>query len=61
MTDHPLPPAPLFTPKAAAAQLGVSLKTLMSHVAAGNLRFINVGIATRKIHRFTMKNLNDLH
>jgi hypothetical protein len=57
MTDHPLPPEPLFTTNAAAARLGVSVKTLMSHVAAGNLRFINVGTATRKVHRFTMKNL----
>jgi hypothetical protein len=58
MTDHPLPPEPLFTPRGAAAQLGLSVKTLMAHVAAGNLRFINVGTATRKIHRFTMKNLS---
>jgi hypothetical protein len=48
---------PLFTPKAAAAQLGLSVKTLMAHVSAGNLRFINVGTATRKVHRFTSKNL----
>jgi hypothetical protein len=51
------PPEPLFTPRAAAAQLGLSVKTLMAHVAAGNLRFINIGTASRKIHRFTMKNL----
>jgi hypothetical protein len=44
------PPEPLFTPRAAAAQLGLSVKTLMAHVAAGNLRFINIErcIASRR-------------
>jgi hypothetical protein len=51
------PPEPLFTPRAAAAQLGLSVKTLMAHVAAGNLRYINIGTMHRKVHRFTSKNL----
>jgi hypothetical protein len=57
MTDRPLPPEPLFTPEGAAARLGLSVKNLMAHVAAGRLRFINIGTATRKVHRFTTYNL----
>src|SRR5271165_2269219 len=57
MNDRPLPAEPLFTPQGAAAKLGMSVKTLMSHVAAGRLRFINIGTKTRKIHRFTTYNL----
>jgi hypothetical protein len=52
MTSRPIR-EPLMTPKVAAAKLGLSVKTLMVHVAAGRLRFINVGTKTRKVHRFT--------
>ena len=49
---------PLFTPKEAAAQLGVSMKTLMSHVHHGRIRFIDVGSGkVRKTRRFTAKNI----
>jgi hypothetical protein len=34
---------PLFTPKEAAAKLSMSVKTLMSHVHLGRIRFIDVG------------------
>ena len=56
MSDRPLPAEPLFTPKRPQAR-GVSVKNLMGHVAAGRLRFINVGNATRKKHRFTTYSL----
>jgi hypothetical protein len=42
-----------MTPKQAAAQLGLSVKNLMEHVAAGNIAYVNIGTKTRKIHRFT--------
>jgi hypothetical protein len=54
---RPLPAEPLFTPKAAALQLGLSVKTIMAHVAAGRLRFSNIGTMQRKVHRFTSYNL----
>ncbi len=40
-------------PAEAAKRLGISVKNMMEHVRAGRLRFINVGNATRKVHRFT--------
>jgi hypothetical protein len=46
-----------MTPKEAAAKIGVSVKNLMAHVAAGRLRFINIGTMDRKVHRFTTYNL----
>lgn len=55
--NRPLPSEPLFTLKQAAARLGVSTKNLMGHIAAGRLRYINVGTKTRKQHRFTTYNL----
>lgn len=55
--NRPLPAEPLMTPKEAAAKLGLSVKTLIAHVASGQLRFINVGTKTRKVHRFTEYNL----
>lgn len=57
MSSRPLPDEPLFTPKEAAAKLNMSVKTLMSHVKEGRLRFINIGTQTRKVHRFTPYNL----
>jgi hypothetical protein len=57
MTLRPLPDEPLFTPKQAAARLGLSVKNIMDHVEAGNLRYINVGTGKRVIHRFTTYNL----
>ena len=58
MTDRPLPAEPLFTPQDAAAKLSMSVKTLMSHVRAGRLRFIDIGCGgVRKRHRFTTYNL----
>src|ERR1700722_927134 len=52
------PAEPLFTPQAAAQQLGLSVKTLMAHVAAGRIRFIDVGAGkVRKCRRFTAKNI----
>jgi len=44
-------------PKEAAAKLGMSVKTLLKHCDDGRLRFINIGTATRKVRRFTNKNL----
>jgi excisionase family DNA binding protein len=55
--SRPLPDGPLMTPKEAAAKLGVSVKTIMAHVVAGRLRFINIGTMDRKVHRFTTYNL----
>jgi excisionase family DNA binding protein len=55
--SRPLPVEPLMTTKEAAAKLGVSVKNLMAHVAAGRLRFINIGTMDRKVHRFTTYNL----
>lgn len=57
MTSRPLPAEPLMTPKEVAAKLGVSVKTLLAHVAAGRLRFINIGTMHRKVRRFTTYNL----
>ena len=57
MSDRPLPAEPLLTLQEAALVLNVSVKTLLAHVAAGNIRFINVGTKTRKQHRFTSQNL----
>ena len=57
MNNRPLPEEPLFTPKEAAEKLTMSVKTLMVHVAAGRIRFINIGTKTRKQHRFTTYNL----
>ena len=57
MTVRPLPDEPLMKPAEAADRLGISIKTLMAHVAAGRLRFINVGTEKRKVHRFTTYNL----
>ena len=57
MTVRPLPDEPLMKPAEAADRLGISTKTLMAHVAAGRLRFINVGTEKRKVHRFTTYNL----
>lgn len=50
--DHPL-----MNAAEAAGKLGMSVKTLMGHVHAGRLRFINIGSAKRKSYRFTPKNL----
>jgi hypothetical protein len=48
----------LFNAKEAAAKLGMSVKTLMAHVRAGRLRFINIANGTkRKRYRFTPKNI----
>ena len=55
--NRPLPAEPLITPATAAGKLGLSVKTLMAHVEAGRLRFINMGTETRKMHRFTTYNL----
>ena len=33
----------------------MSVKTLMSHIQEGRLRFINIGTKTRKVRRFTPK------
>jgi hypothetical protein len=58
MTDRPLPVDPLFTPQEAATKLKMSIKTLMSHIRAGRLRFIDIGNGgVRKRHRFTTYNL----
>jgi hypothetical protein len=57
MTLRPLPDEPLFTPKLAAMRLGLSVKNIMDHVEAGNLRYINIGTGKRIIHRFTTYNL----
>jgi excisionase family DNA binding protein len=57
MTDRPLPPGPLFTPRAAAERLGMSVKTLMAHVADGDIRYIRIGKGKRVHHRFTSYNL----
>jgi hypothetical protein len=57
MTDRPLPAEPLFTPRAAAERLGMSVKTLLAHCAAGNIRYIDIGTKVRKQHRFTTYNL----
>jgi hypothetical protein len=48
-------PEPLFTPRAAAVQLGLSVKNIMAHVTAGRLRYTNVGTATRKMDRLRRK------
>jgi predicted site-specific integrase-resolvase len=56
VTSRPLR-EPLMTPRVAAAKLGMSVKTLMSHISRGQLRFINIGTKTRKVHRFTSYNL----
>jgi DNA-directed RNA polymerase specialized sigma24 family protein len=42
MINRPLPDKPLFTPQEAATKLNMSIKTLMSHIYAGRLRFINI-------------------
>jgi DNA-directed RNA polymerase specialized sigma24 family protein len=42
MINRPLPGKPLFTPQEAATKLNMSIKTLMSHIYAGRLRFINI-------------------
>jgi excisionase family DNA binding protein len=57
MTDRPLPAEPLFTPRAAAERLGISVKTLMQHVADGDIRYIRIGKGKRVHHRFTSYNL----
>ena len=57
MTDLQTDDHPLMTATEAAGKLGMSVKTLMGHVHAGRLRFINVGTAKRKSYRFTPKNL----
>jgi|SRR5882757_7320969 len=58
MTDRPFPDEPLFTKIEAATKLNMSVKTLMEHVRAGRLRFINIGSGgVRKRHRFTTYNL----
>ncbi|WP_126978511.1 helix-turn-helix domain-containing protein [Frigidibacter oleivorans] len=49
---------PLMTAAEAAEKLGISVKSVMSHVHAGRLRFINIGTAKRKSYRFTPKNLS---
>jgi excisionase family DNA binding protein len=60
----PKPPDPprgvdgLMTPKQAAATLGVSVKTLLEHVEAGAISFINVGTKTRQIRRFAKYTLD---
>lgn len=41
----------------AAAHLSVSAKTLMRHVKAGRISYVNIGTATRKAYRFTANNL----
>ena len=48
---------PLLTPEEAAERLNMSKKTLMEHVKAGRLRFINIGTLRRRRYRFTAKNL----
>jgi hypothetical protein len=52
MTDRALPDEPLFTPKEAAAKLGMSVKTLMLHVREGR-----TGTKTRNQHRLATYNL----
>lgn len=42
-----------MTPKEAAAELGLSVKTLMAHVASGQLRFINIG--TKGLRDITLR------
>ena len=46
---------PLLTPEEAAERLNMSKKTLMEHVKAGRLRFINIGTLRRRRYRFTAK------
>jgi hypothetical protein len=41
----------LLSPKIAACQLGISVKTLIGHVDDGEIRYINVGRGTKKIRR----------
>jgi hypothetical protein len=54
MTIRPLPDEPLFDLKQAAAKLNMSVKTLMGHVHAHRIRYINIGTgAKRKTYRFT--------
>jgi hypothetical protein len=58
MINRPLPDKPLFTAQEAATKLNMSIKTLMSHIHAGRLRFINIGSGgVRKRYRFTTYNL----
>lgn len=58
MVDRTLPEEPLFTPSEAAAKLNICQKTMMEHVRAGRLRYINVGSGSvRKRYRFTTYNL----
>jgi excisionase family DNA binding protein len=59
--NRPLPPEPLFTPKAAALRLGISVKTLLALVVSGKLRFIDFGTKKRRMYRFTEYNLNNPH
>ena len=51
--SRPLPAEPLLTKQEAALVLRMSVKTLLLHIAAGRLRFINVGTAKPQVHRFT--------
>jgi hypothetical protein len=56
---EPLTIEALFTPEEAAKKLHMSIKTMMAHVRAGRLRFINISTTTKnKRYRFTQKNLD---
>ena len=48
----------LFMAEEAAGKLGISVKTLMKHVNAGSIRFINIGTKKRRQLRFTQSNID---
>jgi excisionase family DNA binding protein len=50
------PPRILFDMDEAAEMLGISTRTLLTHVAAGELRFVLIGKRTRK---FTERDIRD--
>ena len=50
----------LLTPRQAAARLNCSQKTLTSHVKDGNLRYVNIGLGSKKPRRmFTDADISD--
>jgi excisionase family DNA binding protein len=57
---HPSPsPDSLLTEEQAANRLGCSVKTLRSHAAAGDLRYVQVGRGSKRIRRkFTIADID---
>ena len=53
MFDRALPLEDLMKAEDAAKKLGICVKTLMGHVDAGRLCYINIGNAKRRQLRFT--------